>query len=67
MVNLEKTNWLLCPVCGNKTRDRIRSDTVLINYPLYCPKCKQETLISVKQLNITILTEPATKPILSHK
>ncbi len=56
-----ETEWLLCPVCGNKTRDRIRSDTVLINYPLYCPKCKQETLISVKQLNITILKEPAAQ------
>ena len=53
--------WILCPICGNKTRDRIRSDTVLINYPLYCPKCKQETLISAKQLNITILKEPAAQ------
>jgi len=57
----ENTEWLLCPVCGNKTRDRIRSDTVLINYPLYCPKCKHETLINMKQLNITILKEPAAK------
>lgn len=56
-----ETEWLLCPVCGNKTRDRIRSDTVLINYPLYCPKCKQETLISVKQLKITIHKEPDAK------
>lgn len=24
------------------TRDRIREDTILKNYPLYCPKCKQE-------------------------
>ena len=57
----QKTEWLLCPVCGNKTRDRIRSDTVLINYPLYCPKCKQETLISVKQLEMSIIREPAAK------
>lgn len=21
--------WLLCPICGNKTRDRIREDTIL--------------------------------------
>ena len=41
MVNLEKTNWLLCPVCGNKTRDRIRSDTVLINYPLQAGNANQ--------------------------
>ena len=34
--------WIRCPFCGNKTRDRLREDTVLINYPLYCPKCKQE-------------------------
>ncbi len=31
--------WVRCPICSNKTRDRIREDTVLINYPLYCPKC----------------------------
>ena len=32
------TQWILCPVCGNKTRDKIRTDTVLKNDPLYCPK-----------------------------
>ena len=56
----EKTKWIHCPVCGNKTRDRIREDTVLKNYPLYCPKCKQETLIEVTDLQITVITEPDT-------
>lgn len=56
-----ETEWLLCPVCGNKTRDRIRSDTVLINYPLYCPKCKQETLINVHQMNMSVIKEPAAQ------
>lgn len=32
---MQQTEWVYCPVCGNKTRDRIREDTVLINYPLY--------------------------------
>ena len=50
--------WLRCPVCGGKTRDRIREDTILKNYPLYCPKCKQEALIDVKNLQITIIKEP---------
>ena len=50
-----KFKWILCPVCGNKTRDRIREDTVLKNYPLYCPKCKQETLINAKDLQITVI------------
>ena len=47
-----KCEWIFCPVCGNKTRLKIRDDTVLKNFPLYCPKCKQENLISVHKLNI---------------
>ncbi|MEG0900449.1 MAG: cysteine-rich KTR domain-containing protein [Oscillospiraceae bacterium] len=53
-----RSEWIFCPVCGNKTRDRIREDTILINYPLYCPKCKQESIINVEQLNITVIKEP---------
>ena len=55
---LNKNEWIRCPICGSKTRDRIREDTVLKNYPLYCPKCKQETLIKAKNLQITVITEP---------
>ena len=46
--------WILCHVCGNKTRNRIREDTVLKNYPLYCPKCKQETIIDVKNMVVAV-------------
>ena len=53
-----KIEWLRCPVCGNKTRNRVREDTVLKNYPLYCPKCKREMLINVKQLNMSVITKP---------
>ena len=42
---MEKTEWIHCPVCGAKTRDRMWEDTVIKNYPLYCPKYKRETLI----------------------
>ena len=51
-------NWIVCPVCGNKTRDRIREDKILKNYPLYCPKCKQQTLIEVQNLQVTVIKEP---------
>ena len=37
----------MCPVCGNKTRLKIREDTELKKFPLYCPKCRQENLISL--------------------
>ena len=53
--------WILCPVCGGKTRDRIREDTELKNFPLFCPKCKQESLVDVKQLNVTVVKEPDAK------
>ena len=56
-----KMNWVRCPVCGNKTRNRIREDTILINYPLYCPKCKQETLVEVSKFEVTVIKEPDAK------
>lgn len=49
---------VLCPVCNNKTRIKIRYDTELKKFPLYCPKCKNETLINVYKLNISIIKEP---------
>lgn len=49
------TEWLLCPICKNKTRVKIREDTEIKNFPLYCPKCKQETLIETKDLQVTVL------------
>lgn len=53
--------WVLCPVCNNKTRTKIRKDTELINFPLYCPKCRKESLINVRELKITIVKEPDAK------
>ena len=58
-----KNEWIRCPVCGSKTRDRLREDTVLKNYPLYCPKCKQDTLINAKELYITVIKEPDAQPM----
>lgn len=55
-------NWILCPICGNKTRDKIREDTVLKNFPLFCPKCKRETIINVEQMNMTVIKAPDAKP-----
>lgn len=52
---MSNTMWLLCPVCGNKTRLRVREDTELIKFPLYCPKCKQETLVNVRQNALSVV------------
>ena len=52
---MNETVWLRCPVCWNKTRLKVRHDTELINFPLYCPKCKQKTLINVKKTNLSVI------------
>ena len=54
----QNSEWIYCLVCENKTRNRIREDRILVNFPLYCPKCKQETLTEVRNLEITVIKEP---------
>lgn len=46
---------LLCPKCGGKTRLKLRKDTELKNFLLFCPKCKQETLVNVKEFKTTTI------------
>lgn len=46
--------WIRCPICNGKTRTRIYEDTTLIKFPLYCPKCKKETLVDVVQFKMVI-------------
>ncbi len=58
---MEKLEWVMCPICRNKTRTKIRMDTELVNFPLFCPKCRNESLISVKQNIVTLIKEPDAK------
>ena len=32
----------------------LREDTVLKNFPLFCPKCKSECLIDIEQLDLRL-------------
>ena len=41
---MDKTEWILCPLCGSKTRNKVR----------------QETLIEAKNLQVTVIKEPDT-------
>ena len=55
---LTNVEWIICPTCTNKTKTKIREDTILRNFPLFCAKCKQETLIDVTKFIITVIKEP---------
>lgn len=53
-----ESQWVLCPICNNKTRIKLREDTELKNFPLFCPKCKRECLINVEKFHITVIKAP---------
>ena len=54
-VQISRSEWLLCPVCGNKTRIKIQKDTILKNFLLFCPKCKNETLVDVREMRMVVI------------
>lgn len=53
-----ESTWILCPTCLSKTRTKVYKKTKLLNFPLYCPKCKQEKIINVDSYKLTIIKEP---------
>lgn len=50
--------WVHCPECDGKTRIKVYEDTVLLNFPLFCPKCKKEIIINVIKLKMVLSDEP---------
>ena len=51
----ENERWLLCPVCEGNTHIKLREETELINYLMFCQKCIKETKINVQQFKITVI------------
>ena len=50
----ENSQWVYCPICGSKTRTKVCEDTVVLNFPLYCPKYKTEVRVDITQLKMTV-------------
>lgn len=46
--SLEEKQWVLCPIFGAKTRLQLLPETELKSFPLFCPKCKHESIINAK-------------------
>ncbi|MGN0999486.1 MAG: cysteine-rich KTR domain-containing protein [Faecousia sp.] len=38
---------VICPRCGRQTRQRVRPDTEIKNFPVFCTYCKTENVISI--------------------
>lgn len=47
-VNLNTTDdWGICPTCGKKCI-KVRENTILVDYPMYCSKCQHEYIVTWK-------------------
>lgn len=54
---MQEEKWVLCPGCGGKTRTRMLEGTVLVQFPLFCPKCKREYLVNAEKGEITFAAQ----------
>lgn len=50
--------WISCPICDGKTKVKVFENTILLNFPLFCPWCKKETIINIVKLKMVISKEP---------
>ena len=44
-----KDGWVYCPICHNKTRTKIRKDTVAVRFPVFCPVCKNNFVMDFEK------------------
>lgn len=56
---MESRKWIYCPICENKTRIQVLKETEIRTFPLFCPKCKRETMINVTDQKVFVITEHA--------
>ena len=46
--------FIKCPNCGKEVKIKIRKDTVMKNFPMFCTWIKEEILIDVEDLKVTL-------------
>lgn len=61
-IETKKDYWIHCPICRAKTRTKVEPDTVLLNFPLYCPKCGKTTRIGVINLKLVVNEDNQSEP-----
>ena len=52
--NQNESRLVQCPVCGGRTKTKVFEDTVLVKYPLYCPKCKKELRVDIVKFRMVL-------------
>lgn len=44
-----KNGRAVCPICGRETQTRVLPGTVLENFPLYCKRCRQTSIVTYRE------------------
>lgn len=44
---VDDNGWVRCPKCKKRTKTKVNADTVLYHFPLFCQRCKLETVINI--------------------
>ena len=46
-VKINDKGFVVCPKCGKQTKTKVLPDTELKRFPLFCPGCKQVTVVDI--------------------
>ena len=57
----DRFRFLPCLNCGTQTDTKVLPETVLVRYPLFCAKCRQETLVDVVKMKM-VLSDGTDEP-----
>ena len=55
---VDNDGWVYCPLCGAKTRTKVRRNTVARYWPLYCRKCNRESNVNIENMDVKLSSEP---------
>lgn len=58
MHKTDSSDHLVCPCCEEPLDIKVNKDTILLRFPLYCLKCKNETVIDLIEHKIYISKNP---------
>ena len=70
MINFDRFRFLPCPICGTQSDTKVIPETVLVRYPLFCVKCRQEVLVDVVKMKMVLsdsMDEPSGDAEVQHK
>lgn len=60
-MNKSLFRFLPCPICGTQSNTKVLPETILIRYPLFCEKCRQEVLVDVVKMKM-VLSDAEDEP-----